>query len=77
MTVAASPAHATTHEVGSSSGYDQMILEPSAVENRVSEEEDYFGPQRIQDRMKMYAQGAGLPMDFLHRYNEENKNRSG
>jgi hypothetical protein len=73
MNVTASSAalHTATHE----SAYDQMILEPSAVESRVADEEDYFGPQRIQDRMKMYAQGAGLPMDFLTRYNEENKGR--
>lgn len=62
-------------------GYEQIIREPSLVDMRntsrqgASEDEDYFGPQKIQDRMRKYAQGAGFPMEFLDRYSEEVKTR--
>jgi hypothetical protein len=64
-------------------GYDHsnaamtMIQEPSLVdhEEQIQGAADYFGPQRIQDRMRLYAQGAGFPMEFLDRYNEEKAQR--
>lgn len=77
-----SSATALQTAAGASNGlslgaYDHTIQEPSLVDSAAhlrsveDQKEDYFGPQRLQDRMRLYAQGAGFPVEFLDRYNEE------
>jgi hypothetical protein len=57
--------------------YDHTIQEPSLVDSAAhlrsveDQKEDYFGPQRLQDLMRLYVQGAGFPVEFLDHYNEE------
>ncbi len=44
-----------------------QLIPPTSIE----QQHDYFEPSKIHDRMRIYAQKGGFPIDFLERYEKD------
>jgi hypothetical protein len=57
--------------LGEKSSQTQLL--PSTAIDQPQEADDYFEPAKIHDRMRIYAQKGGFPMEFLERYEKDTK----
>lgn len=43
------------------------------LDKEIIKEKDYFSLESIHDRLRIYAKGGGVPLDFVDRYSEHRK----
>ena len=66
MLAAASLAAAALGESGTLTGAQNDGSDPTALTQQSSAE--YFNPTALYERMKVYAQHGGIPMEYVERY---------
>jgi hypothetical protein len=54
--------------LGESKSVESLKGEKNTVHSNIDHPADYFSAESLNERMKLYAQQGGIPIDYMERY---------